>query len=131
LTTSLPILEHPSSFDPVAHEHAARLERLIPGEPEVAPVDRGRGAEAKAITTPWVTSATFIGRVENDFASDIANRQIADNAIAAITKAFHATAPERHRRVLLYFEEVRRSQVRVPLLRARVDRGGVDLHLGR
>jgi hypothetical protein len=41
-------------LDLVAHQHAAGLQRLVPLQAELAPVDAGRCAEARALAAPGV-----------------------------------------------------------------------------
>src|SRR5687767_9180503 len=115
--------------DVVAHENAARLERLVPGEAELAAVDRGRGAERQSLTAPRVASATFVGRLENDFPRDVPDRQLSDEAVSVTLDPLDTRAPKRDGRVLLDLEEICRAQVGVTLLLSRVDAGGGDLRL--
>jgi hypothetical protein len=62
--------------------------------------------------------------VEQHFASDAVNRQVARYPEFALALAFHARRGESHLRVLLHFEEVGTLQVRVALGVARIDRRG-------
>src|SRR5687768_11840344 len=108
-------------LDLIAHQNPARFERLVPGESEIATVDRGRGAEPKTLSTPRIASATFIVRLENDFARDVANRQLAGDTVAGVVDALDASASERDGGVLVDLEEIRRAQVGVTLFLPRVD----------
>src|SRR5688572_765478 len=118
-------------LDLVAYQNPARFERLVPGESEIATVDRGRGAEPKTLSTPRIASAAFIVRLENDFARDIANRQLASDTVAVVVDALDAGASERDGGVLVDLEEIRRAQVGVTLLLARVDARRGDLGFDR
>src|SRR4051812_1198143 len=93
----------------IAHEHAARLERGVPGEAEVAPVDLGLGAEADALAAPRVAAAPLERRVERDLARRAVDRQVADHLEAAAlggAGALDPLAAEAHGRVLGDVEEL-------------------------
>src|SRR5688500_15130480 len=58
--------------DLVADEDPAGLQRLVPGEPEVAAVELRVGAEAGSLAAPGIASRALEGDVEGDRARDIA-----------------------------------------------------------
>src|SRR4051812_10316646 len=110
----------------VAHEDSAGLQRLIPGQPEVATVDLRIGGEAHARVPPRIAAASLVGGVERHLARRAADREVADDpeAVALVRPgAFDPAALEGNRRELLHVQEVGRAQVLVALLDAGVDAG--------
>src|SRR4051794_29727276 len=119
-------------LDLVAHQYSSCLERLIPGEPEVAPVDLGIGAKADPLAAPGVLAGSLIDRVQRDLAGGAPDGQIAaDPELVArlLGRALHPSAPERDRGVVLHVQEVGRAEVLVPLVRPGIDARGLDLGL--
>src|SRR4051812_40189149 len=66
--------------DSVAHEHAAGLQRLVPLQPEVLPIDRGLGGEADALVAPGILGPAAVVNVQTHLASDAPDRQPTDDA---------------------------------------------------
>ena len=97
----------------VADHHAAGLEHLVPGEPEVLPIDRRLRREPGALVAPRVLGPARVLHVEGDFAQRPANREVADHAQPAVAQALRALALEGQLRMALDVQEVRRLQVRV------------------
>src|SRR5438105_15796143 len=91
-------------LDVVAEDPAAGIERLIPVEAEVLPVDLAFSLEAHALTPPWVARAPLKFGVERDFARRALDRQIADELELRVDVALDAIARERHGRELLDVE---------------------------
>src|SRR5690349_7992925 len=76
--------------DAIADQHAARLEQLVPLQAEVLAIDGRRRQEADALVTPRILRASAVLDVERDLAGDVADRQLADDAI---TLAAHLLDP--------------------------------------
>src|SRR5690606_35132844 len=69
----------------VAHQHAAGLERRVPGQAEVLPGDLGAGGEADARGAERVGRGTVELRGELDAARGAADRQVAgDDVVLAV-----------------------------------------------
>src|SRR5258708_39708373 len=69
-------------LDAVAHEHATRLERLIPHEAEVLPVDGSLRCEADPLVAPRILAAASELRLERDRTSDAVDGQLTRQSVA-------------------------------------------------
>src|SRR5262245_29100995 len=78
--------------DALADQHAAGLEHLVPGEPELLAIDRRLRDEARALVAPRVGAAAAVLDVEHDLADDVANAEDAGHAIALVGHALDARA---------------------------------------
>src|SRR5688572_30576787 len=103
----------------VPYHDAARLERLIPVQPEILAIDRRRGAETDAFAAPGVLAASARLDRKRDRSCRVTNRQVAGHRELTAVRSGDARAPEPNLGILIGFEEVGRAQVRVPLLFAR------------
>src|SRR5438477_3754887 len=113
----------------LSDQQAAGLQRHVPRQPEVLPVDVGRRAEADAL----VPQRGDAGAVEVDLQADlpggVAYGQIADELPRGVRLSRHCRGPEGDRRVALDVEEVRAPEVGVTVGVPRVETGCADLHL--
>src|SRR4029079_15470764 len=108
-------------LDLVANHDATRLERLIPREVEVASAELRRGADANSVVAPGLLRASLVRRFDRDLSRDVANGEISDDAEFLANVALDALAHEPHRRMVCDIEEVRRAEVIVSHLLARID----------
>src|SRR5690606_35828850 len=98
-------------FDPdlVADQHTACLERLIPGESEVATVDARAGGEAHALAAPRVRATAVEAHVERHLSSYVADREVAHQAeLRALLEwaaALQAPGAEAQARIALHVQE--------------------------
>src|SRR3954467_7585245 len=94
----------------VAHNDAARLERLIPVETEVPAIDLTRRAEAGPLVPPRILPFALERRLELDLAGNVADRQVADHAKIPVSGvALDTLAHESKGVVPRDVEEVRRT----------------------
>src|ERR1051325_3594459 len=110
----------------VPHPDPTGFERLIPGEPEVAPIHLALGAEASPHIAPRILALPLVRHVEHNLSRHVPNREIADQPELTVRVSLDATAHEPNRREGLGVEEVRRAKMCVALLLARVDGRHVD-----
>src|SRR5690606_37106429 len=101
--------------DLVGHEHAARLEGLVPGQTEVLPVDLRGSGEAQLLLAPRVLSASRLLGLEDDRACHTADRQLAGDAVLRVAEALETGGGEADLGVTRHVEEVGRAQVLVAL----------------
>src|SRR5438105_13150491 len=94
-------------LDVVAEDPAAGIERLVPVEAEVLPVDLAFRLEAHALTTPWAARAPLKFGVERDFARGALDREIADELQLGVDVALDALPLEPQRREFLDVPEIR------------------------
>src|SRR5919204_3268758 len=90
----------------VAPQQAAGLERLVPGEAEVLPVDGGAGGEACTLAAPGIPSAAFVGRLQRHRTGDAMDRQVAGDEVAVSARFLHPGAAEGRDRILGHVEEI-------------------------
>src|SRR5581483_3797980 len=110
----------------LAHDDAAGLERLVPAEAEVLPVDLGLGREADPEPAPGVGGAALEGQLERDGPGDALDREVALDGVAALAGVADRPALVGHGRPGLGVEEVAGAEVAVALLVAGVDAGRAD-----
>ena len=110
---------------------SAFLERLVPIEAEVAPVDLGRRGEARPVTAPWISAAALFGDIEHDRLGDTLDREVARDLQLALAGRRDARRAKRERRKLLGIEEIRRAEVCIALIDACVDTRGLEGDLDR
>src|SRR5690606_38081376 len=70
--------------DPLTDGDAAGLEQLVPAQAEVAPVDRGPGAEGEALVAPLIEAAAAVLDLELDLAGDVADGELAAHDIVLV-----------------------------------------------
>ena len=116
-------------LDLLAHEHAARLEHLVPAQAEVAAVDAALETESEALIAPRILAGAARRRFERHLARRSVKRQVAGDLVDAVAGCLDALAGECELRELLRVEEVRRAQVIVSLWLAGVDARDLDLRL--
>src|SRR4026207_399681 len=92
--------------DAIADHHATRLEHLVPGEPELPAVDRGRGAERGAFVAPGILRLTEDLDVEHDVARDALDGQRAVDAQMIGGRRCDARGLEGDFRIALDVEEI-------------------------
>src|SRR5882724_997397 len=119
-------LDFELDFDAVAHQHAARLQHLVPAKAEVLAIELSASHEADALVAPRILGAPAILDVERDAARHAAYGEVTDQPVAILRQLFDAPALEAQLRELLDVEKVGRAQVVVALLRSRVDARSVD-----
>src|SRR5689334_2848304 len=121
------------ALDPhlVRDQDAARLDRLIPFESPLPPIDLSTEAESRARLAPRILPATLVLAVEHDLHRRIANREITDEletiALVARRTTFDTRAAECDRRIFVRIEEIAAAQMRVPVGNASVNAGHVEL----
>src|SRR5437870_3270565 len=98
-------LDLDGQLDLVADDHAAGLQREVPGEPEVLAIDRRSRREAGAQLSPHVLLAAGVVDLENDLAGRAADGEVARDAQAARARLLDALAGEGHVREVLGVEE--------------------------
>src|SRR5690606_14670284 len=118
-------------LDLVAHEHAAGLQRRVPGQAEIPTVDDRLRREGRLFVPPRILAPALVRGLEHDFLRHPANGQVADHAELPVALRLHPTAPEGDLRVVLHIEKVRGTEMIVPLLLAGVDARHADLDLDR
>ena len=108
-------------LDVVTDDDSARFECDVPVEAVFLAIDlRGR-AEASAVVTPGIATATFAARLENRRMSRPANGEITVDLELSVEVARHPIALERELRVSSRVEEIRRAEMVVTLILARID----------
>src|SRR5512140_2413485 len=123
-------LELDRDLDLLADEHAARLERGVPDEAELAAVEGRLGGEARALVAPRVLARAGELGVQDDLLLHAVELEVARHPVARAGLLDPARA-EGELRVLRDVEEVRGAQVRVAVGHLGVDGGGVDGRLDR
>src|SRR5215469_18851785 len=115
--------------DLLRDEQAAVIEWHVPGQIPVLTVDSPRGREDGAVATPWVGCKAEVLDIKTDRSANVTDRQLASQLPVRAVPACRP-AGERRYRVSRGIEEVRRPQMLVAGLAARVDRRHVDGDLG-
>src|SRR4051794_23089528 len=90
-------------LDVVPDQEAAGLQRLIPGEPEVAPIDLGGCAEADSLAAPGILASSLIDGIQSHLAGRAMNGQIAGDpelVSRILGRALNPLTPEADRRKL-------------------------------
>src|SRR6185295_10498518 len=113
-------------LDFVPDEHTAGLERLVPGQAEVLPIDRGLRRERGADVAPRVLRLAVLFDAKHHLARDAPDRQIADHIDLVTRSCPHALADETQFWMLRDVEEVRRLEMSIAIRHAGLDARGVD-----
>src|ERR1043165_9938815 len=71
-------------LDVVRDHHPSRLERLIPRQTELRPVDLRRRTEPRADIAPRIVADALAGDIEDDLTRHAANREVTDELEAAL-----------------------------------------------
>src|SRR5512132_3129163 len=72
-------LDLDADLDVVADEDSASLERLVPGQPEVAPIDLAGRGEADPLAPPWILAPALVARLQRQLARRAADGEVADD----------------------------------------------------
>ena len=120
-------------LDVVAEHDPARVERLVPVDAELFPVDRRLGVEAVALGAVGTGPRTEEGDVHHDRLLDAVHVQHAAHlrGLLLLVDVRHLRALEGDLRVLLDVEEIRGAEVLVALLVVGVDARGIDRAVDR
>src|SRR6185312_7648117 len=97
----------------VRHHDTASLQRLIPREAEVAPVDLERSAEPRPVIPPRILRESLGGNLHVHRARDVADGQITGHHELAVPGRLDGGAYEPDLRKFLHIEEVPRPKMRV------------------
>src|SRR5690606_2942820 len=115
--------------DLVGYQHTARLQRLVPLESPLAPVDLGGATETYQLPATRVLSATLEHHVQHDFLHRVGDGQVTDypetRALLGL-RAEYFLADEAELRMFLRVEEIGCAQMTVSIARTRVDAGSLD-----
>src|SRR5690554_2831078 len=117
----------------VGHQHAARLQSLVPFEAPVAPVYLARGLEADPLLAPPVLPTSLEQDVERHGLGGVGDGQVpAHPEAGALLRrgADRLGAAEHDRGLRLGVEEVGAAQVPVAVGGSGIQAGGLDSHLG-
>src|SRR5215211_7412940 len=114
----------------VAEQRAARLEHLVPVDPEVARPDLTAQLEPDALVAPRVGGDARNRGLELDLVRGVADREVADDAEAVSVERLDLRRAEGDLGVRVGREEVLGAQVLVALLLPGVDAGRADPRLG-
>src|SRR5256885_4065115 len=90
----------------VADEQAARLQRLVPLEPEVLAVDGSGCDEPGALAAPGVLAAPLVGDIQDHGLGDAVDGEVAGDPITIPGRDLDVPAAEGGGRLLLDVEEV-------------------------
>src|SRR5438876_973355 len=82
----------------LTHHDSARLERLVPVQPEVAAVDSRLRADADPVVAPRIDLSPLVRRVQRHLAGRPANRQGAHHPELVRDVTLDPRADEPHRR---------------------------------
>src|SRR4029450_8580154 len=115
-------------LDFVPDEHAAGLERLVPRQAEVLPIDRGLRRERGADVAPWVLRLAVLFDAEHHLARDALDCQIADDIDLIARSWLDARADETQFGILRDVEEFRRLEMSVAVRDACLDTRCVARH---
>src|SRR4029077_9177954 len=115
-------------LDFVPDEDTAGLERLVPRQAEVLPIDRGLRRERGADVAPRVLRLAVLFDAEHHLARDAPDGQIADHIDLVTRSCLDALADEPQFWMLRDVEEVRRLEMSIAVRHAGLDAGGVDRH---
>jgi hypothetical protein len=96
----------------IAHQHTAGLERLVPLEAEVLAVEGPLRGEADPFVAPGVLAAAAVLDVERDLAVDVADGQLAGQAVEFRAELLDPGAAEPDLGEVLDVEEVGRGRSR-------------------
>src|SRR5579863_9988922 len=113
----------------IADQHATGLECLVPLQTEVLAVESAPRREADPFVAPGVLAAAAVLDVERDRTRDVADGQLAGQAVTLRADLLDPRTAEPDLGEMLDVEEIGRLQVLVTLGRPRVDAGGVDRRL--
>src|SRR6185503_17234175 len=108
-------------LDFVPDEHAAGLERLVPRQAEVLPIDRGLRRERGADVAPRVLRLAVLFDAEHHLARDTPDCQIADDIDLIARSWLDARADETQLGILRDVEEVRRFERAIAVRHACLD----------
>src|SRR6185312_5390891 len=97
----------------VRNHHPASLQRLIPREAEVAPVDLERTAESRPVVAPRILREPFGGDLHLHRTRDVADCQITRYHEFAVPSRLDGGAYEPDLRKFLHIEEIPRTKMRV------------------
>src|SRR5690554_2168806 len=98
----------------VADYHAASLQQRVVVQTEVPPVEPRGGVEANDVVALGILAAAVEGRVEDYFASDVLDGQLARDLPLVVAGLANSRAPESHLGEVGDVEEVVGPQVVVP-----------------
>src|SRR5690242_19698139 len=70
-------LDLDADLDVVADEDPARLQRLVPRQPELAAIDLRRRGEADPLSAPRILPLSLVGRLQRDLAGRAADGEVA------------------------------------------------------
>src|SRR5439155_9565002 len=114
----------------LSDEHAAGLERKVPGEAPVLAVDFGGRAERDPLIAHRRGAGALELDLERDRTGDLAHGEVAGQRPGAGRTFLDTGGPERDVRVAVDVEEVGTAEVRVAVDVARLERRDLDVDLG-
>src|SRR5436190_12007681 len=112
----------------VPDKHAAGLERLVPSQAEVLPVDRSLRRERGADVAPRVLRLAVLFDAKHHLARDAPDGQIADHIDLVTRSWLDARADETQFGILRGVEEIRRLEMSIAVRDTCLDARGVDRH---
>jgi hypothetical protein len=110
-------------------EHATGLQRLVPGEAKLGPVEAPFGRDTNPVATEWVWNDIGELGLECHRARRATDREIAGDFIRIPDSVLDIGALKDHLRIILGIEKVSRAKVIVAIFIIRADAGDVDLDL--
>src|SRR5262249_14918071 len=113
--------------DGLADDRATGHQGLVPGEPEVLPVDLRLGGKGDALVVGCGAVCALEVDPENDLPRSVANSQLAVHFPCVPRHGSDRRRVERDRRVALHLEEVCAAKVGVAGADARIQASGLDL----
>jgi hypothetical protein len=112
--------------DLVGDDHAARLKRLLPAQPELATANRPAHLDADTAASLRIGRDAMHRHLEPDRARLAVHRQVASDPVVALVDVLDRGRFEADRRVVLDVEEVGRAKMVVSARLVRVDRSRFD-----
>src|SRR5690606_17982412 len=116
--------------DLVADQHAAGLQRGVPGDAELLAADRGAALEADPLVAERVQCRALEGQRNGHLLGDALDGQVTGDVESVLTGLLDLGGGEGDLRVLVQLQEVTAAQVGVTIGVARVDAVGLDRHRG-
>src|SRR5437899_3646760 len=113
-------------IDLVADEKATALQRTVPLEAEVLPVQGGPRAHARPSVAEWIDAIAGGAGMERHWPVDAAHREHADDGIVVLSRLADRSTVKDDLRIPLDIEEIDASKVIVADLDPGVDRGRVE-----
>ena len=98
---------------------------MVPGQPEIAPIDLAGRAESGALTAPRILGLAFKLDIEREGPRYVTDRQVS-RELEALLVPLNSGAPELYLGILVNIQKVRRPEMLVALVCPGIETSGIE-----